>query len=94
MDAHTGRPGPGTDRLTSRDVRVWVASEPLDNPVLAAADGSAPENMNRPAVDTDVGGSFYLPLRREPGSIALSCDARNYRARSGSNLGQVAGTAK
>jgi hypothetical protein len=59
MDAHTGRPGPGTDRLTSRDVRVWVASEPLDNPVLAAADDSAPENMNRPAVDTDVGGSFY-----------------------------------
>ena len=66
MDAHAGRPGPGTDRLTSRDVRVWDASdptaEPLDKSVLAGADDSAPENMNRPAVDTHGGGSFYLPL--------------------------------
>ena len=63
MDAHTGRPAPGNDRLTSRDVRIWVASEPLDNAVLAAADDSAPENVNRPAVDTHVGGFSTYPLR-------------------------------
>lgn len=62
MDAHTCRPA--VDRLTSRDVRIWVASDPapkpLDNAVLAADDECAQQKVSRPPVVTHTGISCCL----------------------------------